>query len=142
MSRHRRAAGGGIAALVVTLHLAADAAAQQAMIRPSDRPHFFAAGLGPAFYAFHRGCDPAGPLFNCRRSQFKLGLDYGYHFSGEFEGPALGLSVEQTFDAELAFFNPAAKAWWDIPLPGMAIFLTPFLKLGYVLGSDYGDTFV
>jgi hypothetical protein len=114
-----------------------------AILRPSDRPWFFEAGIGPSFYAFYERCRGfRGRGYLCRRTQFKLGLDIGYHFSGDFEGPAIGASIEQTFDDEFYFFNPAFKFWWDIEIADMAIYVTPFAKAGYAMGSTYFDNFI
>jgi hypothetical protein len=112
-----------------------------AILRPSDRPHFFAAGIGPVFYAINDRCGPFR-RYSCRRTQFKVGMDYGYHFSGRFEGPAIGASIEQTFDDEFYFFNPAFKFWWDIEIADMAVYIAPFAKAGYALGSAYFDQFI
>lgn len=125
---------------LAVLTLPGEAEAQPEILRPSDRPHFFAGGIGPNFYAFHRSC--AGRFasrYVCRRTSFKVGLDYGYHFSGEFEGPAIGVSIEQTFDDALYTFNPAFKFWYDIEIADMAIYVTPWAKAGYMLGSDFLD---
>lgn len=143
MKRTRRLYVRILLSLAMTLACASasrDAAAAPAILEPSDRPHFFAGGIGPNFYAFNRGC--GGRFRNryvCGRTTFKVGLDYGYHFSGKFEGPAIGVSVEQTFDDALYTFNPAFKFWWDIEIADMAIYITPWAKAGYMLGSDFLD---
>lgn len=125
-------------AAILALAVAPDAAAAPDILQPSDRPHFFAGGIGPNFYAFNRGCGGRfGNRYVCGRTSFKVGLDYGYHFSGKFEGPAIGASIEQTFDDQLYTFNPAFKFWWDIEIADMAIYITPWAKAGYMLGSDF-----
>jgi hypothetical protein len=132
----RRTSLAAAAAILVLLSLSADAHAQS-ILAPSDRPHFFAGGIGPTFYAFTRACGGNRSRYLCRRASFKAGLDYGYHFSGRFEGPAIGVSIEQTFDDNLYTFNPAFKFWWDIEIADKAIYVTPFAKVGYLLGSDW-----
>jgi hypothetical protein len=130
---------------VSSLFLGTEAGAQgrPQILRPSDRPWFFAGGIGPSFYAFYEPCRGfRGRGFLCRRTQFKVGLDLGYHFSGRFEGPAIGLSIEQTFDSDFYFFNPAFKFWWDIEIADMAIYITPFAKAGYAMGSAYFDDLI
>jgi hypothetical protein len=134
----RRSTLAAAAAFLVLLSLSGAAEAQD-ILAPSDRPHFFAGGVGPTFYAFHRPCRQFRSRYLCRRTAFKAGLDYGYHFSGEFEGPAIGVSIEQTFDDSLYTFNPAFKLWWDIEIADKAIYVTPFAKIGYLLGSDWFD---
>jgi hypothetical protein len=129
-------------ALVLASTSEAHAQGKPAILRPSDRPWFFAAGIGPTFYAFNRGCGRYGFYYRggrgyCSRTHFKLGLDIGYHFSKKFEGPAIGASIEQEFDDGFYFFNPAFKFWWDIEIADMAIYITPQAKVGYAMGSDW-----
>jgi hypothetical protein len=139
-----------MAALLTALMLvcvAEDSWAQRrpAILRPSDRPWFFAAGIGPTFYAFHRGCGRYGRFGRrgyCSDVHFKVGLDIGYHFSGDFEGPAIGASIEQEFDNDFYFFNPAFKFWWDIEIADMAIYITPQAKAGYAMGTAWFDDFI
>lgn len=145
MTIHRMAFMAALVASATTSLVANDAEAQgkPAILRPSDRPWFFAAGIGPAFYAFYDRCRGfRGRGYLCNHTQFKLGLDIGYHFSGKFEGPAIGASIEQTIDNEFYFFNPAFKFWWDIEIADMAIYVTPFAKVGYAMGSVYFDNFI
>ncbi len=109
------------------------------ILRPSTRPMWIVGGVGPNLYDLDFGGRPAPG--QGRRDFFTrvlLTADFGYHFDGSGEGPALGAAIEQTIGSGLYTFNPAAKFWWDIEIADMAIYVAPFAKAGYVLGSARG----
>ena len=93
-----------------------------------------ALGFGPDFHGLNLGKKPK--LKDITR--FALAFDFGYHFSGDGEGPAIGASLEQTFGKGFYTFNPNFKFWWDIMIADMAIYVAPFAKAGYILGANGG----
>ncbi len=118
-------------ALAVVLGPAFDAGAAPQILRPSTRPMFFTGGVGPVFFGLNeRNVRPRGGVY----SRIKLGLDFGYHFSGDGEGPAIGATIEQSF-VDFYFFNPAFKFWYDIEIADMAIYVAPLAKAGYAYAS-------
>jgi hypothetical protein len=103
------------------------------LLRPSTRPMWVAAGLGLDFHRINAG--KAAPGFRKLPKRFALAFDFGYHFDGAGEGPAIGASLEQSFGDGFYTFNPNFKFWWDIMIADMAIYVAPFAKAGYLLGS-------
>jgi len=96
------------------------------VLRPGTKPMFFSGAIGPTFFGINRKFD-AG-----EGSRGKLALDFGYHFDGAMEGPAIGATVEQTFSDAFYLFNPAFKFWWDIqPVDDLGLTIAPFAKAGY-----------
>lgn len=86
-----------------------------------------AMSLGPAIFLV-----PGGGF-----TQFKLEQEFGYHFSGDSSGPALGANIGESFGSGVFLFTPGAKFWWDIqPSSDYAIYITPAVKLGYALGVN------
>ncbi len=103
------------------------------LLRPGTRPMFFNIAFGPVFFALNRSNRNTG--FN--RSRGKLAFDFGYHFSGEFDGPAIGATIEQTIDGDFYTFHPGFKFWWDIQVvEEYEIDVTPFADVGYMLLTD------
>jgi len=51
---------------------------------------FFNLAFGPTFFAVNSE-NRFGGRGRLNRSRGKLAFDFGYHFSGEFDGPAIGL---------------------------------------------------
>ena len=119
-------------AFAALLFASAPAEAQPQILRPSTRPMFFTGGIGTEFWGLNDGrCGGLG----CRgyRNRMRVGLDFGYHFSGDGEGPAIGASIEQSFFGGYFdyMFNPTFKFWYDIEIADMAIYIAPFAKAGY-----------
>ncbi len=112
---------------------ASDAEAAPQILRPSTRPMFFTGGVGPVFWGLNHSSRYSRGLY----TRFKTGLDFGYHFSGDGEGPAIGASLEQEF-IDFYFFNPAFKFWYDIEIADMAIYVAPLAKAGYALATCTG----
>ena len=101
------------------------------LMPPSTRPMFFVGAIGPDFFGIsHKAFKPKD------FTRFHLAFDFGYHFSGDGEGPAIGATLEQTFGKGFYTLNPGFKFWWDIHITDMAIYVAPFGKAGYVLGVD------
>lgn len=112
------------------------------IIPPSTRPMFFTVGIGPSFWALN---DRRVGRFGLRRGHYeraKLAFDFGYHFSGDGEGPAIGAAVEQTFSGNFYSFNPAFKFWYDIEIADLGIYVTPLAKAGYALQTCDGCGFI
>jgi hypothetical protein len=109
-----------------------EAQAQPRILRPSTRPMFFTGGVGTEFFGLNDG--DFGPGRFGYNQRFKVALDFGYHFSGKGDGPAIGASLEQTFGNRFGYMlNPAFKFWWDIEIADMAIYIAPFAKAGYAM---------
>ena len=107
------------------------------LLTPSTKPGFFTGGVGPTFFDLTRGKAKKG-LGVGLSGRFMVALDFGYHFSGDFTGPAIGATIEQSFDKDFYVFNPAFKFWWDIQVvDDLAIYVAPFAKAGYALGCGY-----
>jgi hypothetical protein len=114
-----------------------DGGSKSDLLTPSTRPHFFVGAIGPSFY----GINDAERAPGFRAGVFyrgKLALDYGYHFSGDGEGAAIGVTIEQSFDSNFYVFNPGFKFWYDIMIADMAIYVAPFFKAGYAFGACDG----
>jgi hypothetical protein len=105
------------------------------ILRPSTRPMWFVAGAGPDFHGINLGKNAPG-LGGKIPARFALAFDFGYHFEGAGEGPAIGATIEQTIGNGFYTMSPAAKFWWDIMIADMAIYVTPFGKAGYLLGVN------
>lgn len=95
---------------------------------------FFTGGVGPVFWGLNASRSRWSRGVYTR---FKTGLDWGYHFSGNGEGPAIGASLEQEF-IDFYFFNPAFKFWYDIEIADMAIYVAPLAKAGYAMATCSG----
>jgi len=121
------------AVLALVLGWSSSATAQEDdLLRPSERPMFATFGLGPALGI--TGCGSGGCSSAASFTQFKLIQEFGYHFSGTGEGPALGVSIAEAFGDNVYRFQPGAKFWWDIkPSDEISLYVTPSAKLGYGL---------
>lgn len=111
------------------------------LLRPGTRPMFFNLAFGPTFFAVNSE-NRFGGRGRLNRSRGKLAFDFGYHFSGEFDGPAIGATIEQTIDDNLYTFHPGFKFWWDIQVvEEYEIDITPFADVGYMFLSfdDFRD---
>jgi hypothetical protein len=102
------------------------------VLRPGTRPMFFSGGVGPTFFGLNRGRRNGLGRLRAGEARAKIALDFGYHFSGDFEGPAIGASIEQSFNDAFYVINPSFKFWWDIqPVDDYGIYIAPFAKAGY-----------
>lgn len=112
------------------------------IIPESTRPMFFTVGVGPSFWGLnHRGRRGRFGLGRGHYERAKLAFDFGYHFSGDGDGPAIGAAIEQTFTGNLYTFNPAFKFWYDIQIKRLGIYIAPFAKAGYGLQTCDGCGF-
>ena len=108
--------------------------------RPSTHPMWAAGALGPDFFALNKAGKGAKLKTKYTLTQLHVALDFGYHFSGDGKGPAIGATIEQSFGQDLYTLNPGFKFWWDIPITDKSIYLAPFAKAGYLLGASSGNT--
>lgn len=108
------------------------------VIPESTRPMWFAIGVGPTFYGLNLGGRGRAGRFRRGgdfRGRGKLIFDFGYHFSGDGEGPAIGATIEQSIDRDFYIFNPGFKFWYDIHITDYGIYITPQAKAGYAVGG-------
>jgi hypothetical protein len=108
-----------------TLMATTSEAEAQGLVDDGTRPMWAALQLGPAF-----NLDPGFGAF------FKLEQEFGYHFSGDNEGPALGGMLAESFGFGAFALQVGPKFWWDIKISDMAIYITPHAMLGY--GGFFG----
>jgi hypothetical protein len=107
---------------------------EDSVVRPSTRPFVVSVGLGPSLGIV--GCSDSGCDSASRFNQFKLTQDFGYHFFGEGEGPALGFSIEEAFGDNVLRIQPGLKFWWDIQaVEDVGFYIAPFIKAGYTYFS-------
>ena len=88
---------------------------------------FFTGAIGPTFFGVNRD------VRFIDRERARIGLDFGYHFSGDMEGPAIGANIGQVISGdEIYIFSPTFKFWWDIqPVDDLGLYIAPFAKAGY-----------
>lgn len=135
--RSRRSSRGLLGSLAVGIVLCSAGTARaddgdDDVLRPSSRPMFATFGVGPSIGI--TGCNNSGCSTNASFTQFKLTQDFGYHFMGEGEGPALGVNVEEAFGDNVFRLQPGVKLWWDFqPSEDLGLYVAPTVKLGYGL---------
>lgn len=105
--------------------------------------------LGPGSRTFFGGLHLGGAI-NASKSvgQFKLGQEFGWHFlSGDFSGPAVGVTLQESFGDNWTFIQFAPKFWWDfLVVPSIGLYVTPFAHIGLahssfsVAGQSVSDT--
>jgi hypothetical protein len=104
----------------------------ESVVRPSSRGMFAGFGIGPSIGIL--GCNDTGCDTDASFNQLKIAEEIGFHFSGDGEGPALGVSFEEGFGDHLIRFQPGVKFWWDIqPDNDLALYIAPTVKAGYAL---------
>jgi len=112
---------------------------------PDGKPWFFQGAIGGAFHMFPgRPDDFRGRPIGSLRHQFKISEELGYHFSGEFEGPAIGPHFSQAFGNGFGRLTAAFKFWWDIqPKDDLALYIAPFGHAGYTgwFNGHWANTF-
>jgi hypothetical protein len=120
-----RAAATLLAAILCLASEAAAAPPPAILVAPSGRPFEAYGGLGGAW--------------NVRADaghQFKLVEGFAWHFLGQAHGPAIALELQQGFGGAVTFVvGPRFK--WDFQiLRALAIYVAPFLQLGYLRASS------
>jgi hypothetical protein len=102
------------------------------VLEPSSRPWLGEFGIGPGIFMLACGggrCASADGT-----TQVKMRQLVGYHLSGDGEGFALGLNIDEAFGSGLFRFQPGLRLWADIPVADdMAIYVSPYGQLGYSL---------
>ncbi len=110
-------------------------AKKPAVLRPGTHPWFVTGGVGPSFGL--QGCARGRCASHYTISQLKIAPEFGYHFSGDFEGPAIGGGFDTSFLNDSVRFEPGFKFWWDIKIiEDLGVYVTPFAKVGYGLNSS------
>lgn len=102
-------------------------AAVPSELRPATRAFFANFAIGPAIRV-----DDAP-------TQLKLLQEVGFHLQGGMEGPAIGLSLAQSFGDNVFGLQIGPKFWWDVqPVAGLALYIAPMAQVGYALLSFDG----
>lgn len=100
-------------------------AAVPKVLRSGTRPFFATFSFGPAINVVDHV------------DQFKIIQDFGFHFSGNSSGPALGASLAESFGRNWFTLQIGPKFWWDIqPIDGVGFYLAPMAQLGYALSTS------
>lgn len=107
-------------------------------LAPSTRPWLAEFGVGPNIWMLACGRTGFAGGFGCTSAdgttQVKMRQVVGYHFSGDGEGFAMGLSLEEAFGSSVFRFQPGLRLWGDIPVADdLAVYVTPYGQLGYSL---------
>src|SRR5687768_9804781 len=91
----------GISTVLLLLG-AGDARAEEdaPVLGPGTQPMFVEAGLGPSIFM---GASGEGGSVQGGFTQFKLWQEFGYHFSGTADGPAIGVNIEEAFIENVRF---------------------------------------
>ena len=133
----RLAAAGVVVGMLVCS--TTDAAAPPEILRPGTRPWAADLGFGPSFIVSTGTYNTWWHKNGRGDYQFSLQQEIGYHFEGESEGPALGVSLEEGFMNSI-HFEVGAKFWWDIRLvKDMAIYLAPEGRVGFSMWANPFD---
>lgn len=97
-----------------------DALAKKRLLRPGTRAFFAGGQLGGAIN------------LDSWVSQFKIAQEFGWHFSGDSSGPAIGVTVQQSFSENVLSVEMGPKFWWDFQIArNKAIYITPFVHMGF-----------
>jgi hypothetical protein len=89
--------------------------------------------VGPSWGVCYRGnCGPGDLDY----AAFYGTLDFGWHFSGSFKGPAIGFNVHGGYGSFGPYqdgrFGLGFKFWWDIPMArDLGLYFTPFAQAGW-----------
>jgi len=80
----------------------------------------------------HGHCEPS----NVDYAAFYGTLDFGWHFSGNFDGPAIGANIHAGYGSFGPFndsrLGAGFKFWWDIPMAhDLGFYFTPFAQAGW-----------
>ena len=108
----------------------APARAQEAL-EEANNPIALDLLLGPSI--FLTACNDGGCI-DGSATQFKLQQVFGYHVSGDGEGFAIGLALQEAFGQGFFRFQPGMRLWGDIRVADdYTIFISPYGHLGYGL---------
>jgi hypothetical protein len=74
-------------------------------------------------------------------SQFALEEGFGYHFTGRFDGPAIGLAIQEAFGSGVTNLRVGPRFFWDIqPAASLALLLSPYAQLGLAYATSGGGS--
>jgi len=69
-------------------------------------------------------------------SQVRLRQEFGWHFQGQFKGPAIGVSLSESFGSGGFLFTAAPKFWWDIQIMDLGLYVAPWIHAGFGLATN------
>jgi hypothetical protein len=138
--RRLGAAALGLTAFCMVLLAGAPAQAAPDVLRPGTHPWWFAGGIGPAFGV----TSEYGRGWGSHWNQFALTEEIGGHFSGEFEGPALGAHFQQGFGNHFFRSTIGLRFWYDIQVvDDLGLYIAPDGQLGWTyIDTPGGDHFL
>lgn len=108
----------------------AHAQVPQILAPPQGRPFTAWGALGGAI-----------GLNNWGGSAFALEQGFGWHFTGRFDGPAIGIGIQEAFGGGATNLRVGPRFFWDIqPSSTLALLLSPYAQLGlaYITGGGNG----
>jgi len=115
--------------LTLTLLLPAVSSAAEPLFRPGTRSMFASLMLGP------------GISMRDTDTQIKLAQTFGYHFSGQSDGEAIALEVQESFSKDFVFLEVLPRFVWDIALGKLPLYLSPGGGMGFnFIFPEQGDT--
>jgi hypothetical protein len=116
-------------AILIAAPLAASAAPASEVIRPGTHEQFFIFSVGPAL------------AVSDSITQVKLTQAYGYHFTSNASGLALGAEIQESFGHGFFTLELGPKIWYDLALSSeLGVYLTPNGMIGMALQSGGGQT--
>jgi len=108
--------------------LLGSSAAVANVLSPGTDRHIFALAFGPSYR-----------LQNIA-NQFKFAQLYGYRLSSRGHGPYIGIAVEESVGNGTVSVQAAPRFGWDIrPFSSVALYLSPYVSLGYAYVSSGTD---
>ena len=119
----------GAAALASLLALAPTRAeAIPPALQSGTRPMWAFFGMGGAIGISNLG------------SQFRLTEEFGYHFSGKSDGPAIGGFLSESFGAGFFGFQVGPKFTWDFQIvKDLGVYLAPTFHIAFALAGAGGS---
>jgi hypothetical protein len=94
------------------------------ILRPSTRSMFGTFWLGGTF-----GLNAGG-------SVFKMGQEFGWHWSGDFTGGAIGAYLHESFAGGAAAVQLGPKFWWDFQImDGLGLYISPSVAIGIAIAG-------
>ncbi|MCC6746345.1 MAG: hypothetical protein IT371_01720 [Deltaproteobacteria bacterium] len=73
-------------------------------------------------------------------SQFRLSEEFGYHFSGKSDGPAIGGILAESFGSGFFGFQVGPKFTWDFQIVrDLGVYLAPTAHIAFALAGAGGS---
>lgn len=95
------------------------------ILRPSTRKMFATFWLGAA-----AGVSGVG-------SQMKLGQEFGWHWSGDATGGAIGGYLHESFGSGFTAIQLGPKFWWDFAImDGLGLYISPSASIGVAIAPE------